>query len=520
MELKDAAKKLLQLFAGNERNFGVFSPVLNAADESGKVRPAEVGWKSGPVKEEDWLLHLEGKTGMGIVPISDDQKVKFAAIDFDLGGMKVLGMDLVKLAARVEEARLPFIICRSKSGAAHFYVFFKAAVRADHVRDKLVEITDYLGLRVNGTPPEIYPHTGAISMDSNGKYINMPYFGGANSDRYGLAPDGGRMSLETFLHRVEYMATTGKAFFAWKPAETFSTRVREIVMKGPPCLQTLFEVGVDEGHRNIVMFQFSVLFKKAEPDNWREYLTYLNQHSFKPPLPQGELATVIQSIASKTYHYNCSAENFKCICAKNLCLQREHGVGSEVDFPPVKAIVQYGIGADNIEIYLESGRVLKINCDELLDFKIVRSRVLALTGIVLSLPKKGAWDRFLTMLMQRLEVRELAPSYHIDTQIKSLIVSFATRTLSERLEDLFLGRPVKTGEFVYIPHEAIQKMIRDKKFGEYKENDEYRVITAMNGTFEERELKGRHIAVIKLPALSVTQEEMVKALESNFETKY
>jgi hypothetical protein len=78
------AKRFMDLFAGLPRAFGQYSIAPNTkADSRGKVEGRAATWSDRPLELADWEAHLNGKRGLGIVPIRDDGTVVFGALDID-----------------------------------------------------------------------------------------------------------------------------------------------------------------------------------------------------------------------------------------------------------------------------------------------------------------------------------------------------------------------------------------------------------------------------------------------------
>ena len=75
--------------------------------------------------------HLDGGNGVGAIPINEDNKCKFGALDID-----VYPLDHAALIKQLSENNVPCIVCRSKSGGAHVFFFFKEWMSAGEFRDK------------------------------------------------------------------------------------------------------------------------------------------------------------------------------------------------------------------------------------------------------------------------------------------------------------------------------------------------------------------------------------------------
>src|ERR1035441_9300150 len=106
----DNAERIMAVFAGLTRVYGTYT--ISATNSKGKrVGPATM--RQEPVTLTLWQDHLDGKQALGIVPIRDDATVMFGAIDVDN-----YELNHIKFIARLEEAGLPFVVCRTKSGGA------------------------------------------------------------------------------------------------------------------------------------------------------------------------------------------------------------------------------------------------------------------------------------------------------------------------------------------------------------------------------------------------------------------
>ena len=84
--------------------------------------------------------HLSGKKGVGSIPIKANNKCSFGALDIDL-----YPLDLPALDRRLQDNKVPAVVCRSKSGGAHIFFFFSEEISAGEFRDKAGEISAFLG---------------------------------------------------------------------------------------------------------------------------------------------------------------------------------------------------------------------------------------------------------------------------------------------------------------------------------------------------------------------------------------
>ena len=131
-----------------------------------------------PVTKDLYEKHLNGEISLGIIPIRADGKCKFGCLDLDdhkKGGIKK-DFNYKKLLEKIKFLKLPLIVCRSKSGGAHCYLFIKEWVSAATVRQKLKKMSYALGYE-RGTV-EIFPKQDSLKPGDRGSFINLPYHGG------------------------------------------------------------------------------------------------------------------------------------------------------------------------------------------------------------------------------------------------------------------------------------------------------------------------------------------------------
>ena len=132
-------EKFKNIFQGLDRAHGV--TIVGESNGNGTKVKGKSFVKREPVTDELWQKHLDGKDSLGVIPINDDNKCKWGCIDID----SYAGFDHQKLINKIKQFKLPLIVCRSKSGGAHVFLFTKDYVSASLMQDKLNEIRSVLG---------------------------------------------------------------------------------------------------------------------------------------------------------------------------------------------------------------------------------------------------------------------------------------------------------------------------------------------------------------------------------------
>ena len=132
-------EKFKQIFAGLDRAHGV--TIVGESNGNGTKVKGKSFVKREPVTDELWQKHLDGVDSLGVIPINDENKCKWGCIDID----SYAGFDHQKLINKIKQFKLPLVVCRSKSGGAHVFLFTTDFVSASLMQDKLNEIRSVLG---------------------------------------------------------------------------------------------------------------------------------------------------------------------------------------------------------------------------------------------------------------------------------------------------------------------------------------------------------------------------------------
>jgi hypothetical protein len=329
--LLDIAYKFHDLFTCNTEVYGQTSLTGKVRDRDGKADS-----KSFLVKEaltpEVWESHLKGERIIGCTPLFDEDKVRWGSLDIDVYQDADTIEDLKKA---ITEAELPFVLCRSKSGGAHVYLFMSEPTLAKDMIDKLKSFSAFFGQGVC----EIYPKQPKIgNRKDNSKYgnwINMPYSGNPTL-QYAINDKGDALDPMQFLEYAQARSLSKEQFEKLAVPQT----TEELLPEGPPCLNYIFEKRTKESeNRNVTLSNVAVYLKKAEPSDWKSRLHKFNK-MFSDPLPEREVDAIITSYERKDYKYQCAQEPLCRYCDAKLCGQRRHGIGQEEFLPNNRSLIQ------------------------------------------------------------------------------------------------------------------------------------------------------------------------------------
>ena len=437
------AESFLKLFEGLDRAHGRYVvPRGTATDSAGKLIGTVRHTVDAPPTLAVWEKHLQAGSdeGVGIIPIRDDATVRFGAFDVD-----VYPLDIVALEKERQRLGLPLVLCRTKSGGAHLYIFTSEPVNASLVRQRLMEwsvAVGYPGI-------EVFPKQSKLaSKNDTGNWINMPYQGGEHTTRYALKPDGSAATMDEFLA----MAAERSVDKVW--LETFVLPPEALggaAWEGaPPCLETLARKGFAQGSRNNALFNIAIYLQRRFPDDLSTKLDEYNERFVSPPLPANELADIKRSITRKKYSYKCKDDPICHVCQKPVCRKREHGVG--------------GKGTSNTDVGVDFGRMVKLKTeppmyiwdvdgirlefeyDDLIDQRRF-GKVVGMRTNKIPLPVKGdTWFDLVRAHMLDVDEREVPIDATREGQWDEHLHDFCTSRVKARAaEELLLGKPYTGG---------------------------------------------------------------------------
>ncbi len=401
--------------------------------------------------------HLDGRNGVGSIPINESNKCKFGALDIDQ-----YPLDLEAIDAKLQKMGVPCVVCSSKSGGAHIFFFFTEFMSAGEFRDKASEISSYLGY--GGC--EIFPKQEQVLVERGdvGNFINLPYFDHEQSLRYAIKADGQPASLEEFLDLVDDRLVKPDVFVGL----TFGDPIDEF-KDWAPCLNCMFGQGIPEGTRNTVMFAAAVGCKKEQPERWKARLEEINNKFCTPsPLPASEIVTIQQQHEKKEYGFPCDQEPLKSYCNKALCRTKKYGIGSSS-----MSIDATGLCVVKSEppvwfCDVAGGRV-ELTTDDLQTPQRFQKACMEQIHKMPPLMKMADWQAIVGMMMEDMSEIEVPEELTYKGQFMDLLESFCDgRVQAQSAEELTLGKPFTDEDgFTYFKIEALIKHLRNNKFDSY-----------------------------------------------------
>ena len=377
-----------EVFAGLTRAYGKYT----IGDNSNIKVEGTAKTISEPYTSKLWELHLTGKLGLGVIPINDENKCRWGCIDVD-----EYNLNLEDLSKKFKKKNI--IICRSKSGGAHLFIFTKKFITAKLMIKKLKYICDSL----NFSKYDLFPRQDKILTErgDTGNWLNMPYFNGEETDRYAIY-DGKALSSERFLKWVEKFSLDNLDDLNLGGIDKPETS-EDLLPSGPPCLQHLVKQGFPEGTRNNGLFNLGVYLRKAHPDDWEDKLEDMNLKYMNPPLKNREFSTVLYSLNKKEYNYKCNEQPIQAYCDRPRCLTCKFGVNDDGQMPSLNGITKISTDPPCYFLTIREKRIGPLKSEQIINFNFFKKVVFENLNILLPKVAEKLWIETVNDLMIKLE---------------------------------------------------------------------------------------------------------------------
>jgi len=494
------AQKFSHIFRGLEAAYGTYR--IDKKQSNGK----HVG-KASLIREvrttETWKKHLDG-TGdaIGIVPINEDNKCVFGAIDVD-----TYPLDLTTLVTKIRKLNLPLVVCRSKSGGAHCYLFTSDWIDAKNMQGVLNMVAAALGY--NGS--EIFPKQISLQLDRGdvGNFINLPMYDAEKGLRYAIHDDGSAATLQEFFEMYDQFVQTPEQVSALQIEEKPDSPVPD----GPPCLQTLCAQRISEGGRNNGLFNVGVYLRKAFPDNWKSEILAYNMNYFDPPLPLDEVNLVAKQLEKKDYAYRCKDAPINAYCNAEVCKTRKFGIGAALSGAVMANLRKYNstppvwfIDINSLPVELETDALMsqptfQRSCIEQINFMPKTLARLSWEGKI-----NGLLEEMLTSDGSIIEVSQDAS---VTGQFYDHLEDFCCgkQQATER-EEILLRRPFTSEEEnkTYFRLKDFDSHLKKHKFFEFKSHKIAQRLRDINGAATSIKIKGKSVRVWWVPSYTSPPE--------------
>jgi hypothetical protein len=454
------AERFARLFESHPNVYGR-TEVAEGFNEEGK-RNSRSWLKKEALTTQVWSGHLNGAQSIGCVPIRPNNMVSWGAIDVDVYEGR---FDFEGLRKKITDHSLPFVVCRSKSGGGHIYLFLQRETLAKNMVAKLEAFAAFFGQGAS----EIFPKQTSLGSDRNdtdfGNWINMPY-DGPQSLRYAQDDAGAALSMEEFLNYAEVRKLAPGAFNDLAPPHT-----GEILPDGPPCLNYIFSERAQENDlRNITLANVCVYLKKAYgPEEWTSQLNRINE-LFGEPLPDRELDALKKSYSRNDYRYQCSKQPLCSYCDSRKCKQKRHGVGGDEIVPSNRSLTKLATEPPLWYLTVDDKRIA-LTTDQLFNFSLFNKRCLEVLNKVFQPYKQSEWLENLASIASACTIIEVPEEMTAQGALGEMLEDWLTEYSSpESPEVLDRGVAWKTTESFIFRQKDLQDYLERKRFKELTRN--------------------------------------------------
>jgi hypothetical protein len=500
------AKHFYELFAGLRRAYGTYEvdPELKGIKKKGKALTL-----AEELTVKVWEGHIKGKQGIGVVPIRDDDTCVWGALDIDK-----YDLDLVALENQINEIGLPLVLCRTKSGGAHLYMFTSEPVPAALIREKLERCGDALGY----PDTEIFPKQVTMGGPKDiGNWINMPYFDAAATNRYAIE-DGEPVPAERFLEMAE------ERKMSLGDLELLDPQVQEEPFSdGPPCLEHLAKVGFPAGSMNHALFNVGVYYRNRYADGWEDKVQEANQRWMGPGTFQ-EVSSIIKSLNRKGYQYKCSDQPLVGHCKRSVCAKRDYGIPTpaknkaaakekrecildRVDKPVVCFEPPAGSGDEPRWGFKIQGQELTLTMDIIFNQRKFLMEYFKHFHQIELPTSEERWARKMNELLASEEREEMPADAGPEGQLWAHVESFCTgKVQAQEREEILLARPWTDEGITYFRSGDLIKYLEQAHFRVFNSTEIHMILRQRGAGHKQFNIKGRCTQCWWVPAFGQQTE--------------
>jgi hypothetical protein len=460
------AERLLAAFEGSIAGHG--KTTVGRVGRTGKVDAKSLIVRE-QITEEKVQAHIEGKQGVGAIPINQDNLCKFGALDID-----TYDLDHKALGAKIRKMKLPLLHCRSKSGGAHLFLFLKGWEPAALIREYLTEMSIALGF----SGCEIFPKQDKILTERGdvGNFINMPYFNADETVRYCFNAKHEAMELEEFLDAVDMMRVSASDLNALK----FGGE-RKHFTDGPYCLEIMSSQGKISENRNITMFAVGVYCKLKWPDDWKKHLEEYNRILCAQPLGASEIMVIQGSLEKKEYFYTCNTCPLKDFCDKTICKTRPFGVGSEEpDSVPLSGLTIL-LSEPRLYFMDVAGKRIELSTEQLQNQSLFQRACMDQIHLMPPLLKPAKWQVLIGGLMDQSTKLDVPEELTLAGQFKEVLKLYCSgRMRAVAPEEMTMGKPYSNNGRTNFTIGGLMDFLKSRGFSVYNRGQVQQQIKALN----------------------------------------
>jgi hypothetical protein len=283
----------------------------------------------GKLTDEIIEDHLAGKITIGVYQHDLDSRIKWIVFDFDES--KPDALKLFNYLRSHERYRDACLLEDTGGRGAHVWVFFNPAIPACVGRYLAEEILEKVQVKC-----EIFPKQDKISPKGFGNQVRLPLGIHRKYGRFGVLIDPVNLEDVQPVKIPDEVIDDVKEILSKREEEE---KIAKTIPTGLipwwvecKAFDRIIYGNIDEGTRNECGFWLARLFRNSLFPSWMTETLLLcwNQHLKCPPLPDGEVQTIVRSVYSKGYSVgklslkkNPLTSVYCEGCIKMVCVKRD-----------------------------------------------------------------------------------------------------------------------------------------------------------------------------------------------------
>tara|TARA_R110000822_G_scaffold54728_4_gene139893 strand:+ start:525 stop:2054 length:1530 start_codon:yes stop_codon:yes gene_type:complete len=501
----EQTKKFIKIFSGLDRAYG--QTESKSRNENGKLEGRS--WiEKEDLTEEKWINHLAGREpSLGIIPIDDNNECTWGAIDIDTYD----GFDHKALIKKIVDKKLPLVVCNSKSGGAHVFLFVASPVSAKDMQIKLKEIAVWLGYG----DCEIFPKQIELNSKGTGNFLNLPYNNPEYPTRYAFDDKGNALiDLDMFIKHYDTKVISNLGMIVIdKPV---SEKKTNDFKDAPPCLITLASQGFAQGSRNMAMFQLGIYLRQRFPEKLEEKLDYYNIKYFKPPLVSREVLTIFKQVSEEKYFYRCEEPMFKTVCEKIRCQTRKFGVGNSAT-NEISNLKKWESDNPVYEV-THNGKVIILTVDQLASHTEYRKACIGQANESPRPVNSNIWADMVAELMSNMkqdDFVQLPGEVTAKGQFLSQLQIFLDNNKGAKdRQDILKGMVFESEDDIFFfKPDSFREFLKTKRFAKASDSAQFKFFSEFQGSTDKLRINDKVTHCWKIPTKILETEYKLKKKE-------
>ena len=501
------------IFCGSLEAYGLHT--YTDQNKKGEKERGMNATKIGLVSDRVYENHLNGKQGLGIIPIRKDGTCLFVVIDIDMYGQETL--PYIKI---VYKNNFPLVPFRSKSGGLHLYMFFTEPLK---VRTALNFLTSLKTLLTLSKKVEMFPKQVILKGEQIGNWINLPYFNAEKTKQYLYDEE-----LKPVLFE-EAMLIIKKRTYTEKQLNEFIETLD--LFDAPPCLQSIYYSG-ETDFRNEYLFSLACYFKSKYSEEFEDRIKEANDF-LNLPIEESRLTrTIIASHRKKEYTYRCSDQPLEDLCNRVICRERKYGIGGgEISELSYGTFIKFTTDPPYYEWIVNEKSLKFFNEIDIINQDKFRELCFRELHILPTKLKMQNWTKIVNQALKNIVLKDINVEDDISpgTLFKEYLLEFLEkRATAQSKKQILIDRVFKDDEiesYIFKAKNFIHFIYYQKRFRAYSPTEIQDKLRQLSGYpkryFIDKKNKGIRVWILPFSGLEKFIDETVHdEFEIDFKEEY